>query len=172
MAQNRKFQDFVESKYVAPGGIATGDLADLAVSTGKIANDAVVDSKIGGLLMQTQKYIYDGSSKTTGAKTLVGPSGAQQLPAGAIVHSFMINPQPAFASSGSATIALGITGGASNFLGATAFDNAALVQASSHFRHPATSSIIGGATNVLLTIGGAAITDGACEVFISFMIPA
>jgi len=171
LAQNRKFQDFVESKYVAPGGIATTDLADLAVSTGKLANDSVVDAKIGGLLMQTQKYLFDGASQGTGAKTLVGPEGAQQIPAGAVIHSLIIIPGQAFASSGSATIALGITGSVANFLAATAFDNAALVKATSVFRSPVNATI-GGATSVLLTIAGAAITGGDCEVYISFMIPA
>lgn len=150
MAQNRKFQDFVETKY--------------------IADNSVTEPKVGGLQMHTLKFVYDGTSLTTGAKTLTGPTGAAlTLPAGSIIHSYMIDCVLPLASSGSATIALGIAGNATALLGATAFDNAALVRATSHFRHPANSSIVGVESSVLLTIAGAALTGGNANLYINYM---
>ena len=141
-----------------------------AVSTAKIADNAVTEPKVGGQQIHTLKFVYDGSSLTAGAKTLTGPAGeAQTLPAGAIVVDFMIDADVPFASSGSATIALGITGTADAFLGATAFDNAALVRATSHFKRPSGTSLVGGASSVLLTIATAALTAGGASVYINYI---
>ena len=163
MPQNRKFQDFVETKYVAEGGIATADLAD----------DAVTDAKTATTIEKTLKFTYDGSSKTTGAKTLTAADGtAQTLVATTFIKSFLVVPSQAFTSSGSATIALGFTGTAAGIMAATAFDDAALAVATVGWENCATmgGTAIGvdGAHSVLLTIGTAAITAGACDVYITY----
>lgn len=150
LAQNRKFQDFVETKY--------------------LADNAVTEAKVGGLQMHTLKFVYDGTSLTTGAKTLTDATGAAlTLPAGAIIHSYMIDAEVPFGSAGSATIALGITGAATALLGATAFDNAALIRETSHFRHPSAGSLVLAESSVLLTIAGAALQSGLANVYISYM---
>ena len=164
MPQNRKFQDFVETKYVAEGGIATADLAD----------DAVTDAKTATTIEKTLKFTYDGSSKTTGAKTLTAADGtAQTLVATTFIKSFLVVPTQAFTSSGSATIALGFTGTAAGIMAATAFDNAAIAIASVGWEHSATmgGAINGtsGAHSVLLTIATAAITAGHCKVHITYL---
>jgi len=163
LAQNRKFQDFVETKYVAAGGIATADLAD----------DAVTDAKTATTIEKTLKFTYDGASKTTGAKTLTAVDGtAQTLVAGTFIKSFLVVPTQAFTSSGSATIALGYTGTAAGIMAATAFDDAALAAATVGWEHCATmgGTFVGldGAHSVLLTIAGAAITAGRCDVYITY----
>tara|TARA_R110001592_G_scaffold9439_3_gene50185 strand:- start:2230 stop:2736 length:507 start_codon:yes stop_codon:yes gene_type:complete len=163
LPQNRKFQDFVETKYVAEGGIATADLAD----------DAVTDAKTATTIEKTLKFTYDGSSKTTGAKTLTAADGtAQTLVATTFIKSFLVVPSQAFTSSGSATIALGFTGTAAGIMAATAFDDAALAVATVGWENCATmgGTAIGvdGAHSVLLTIGTAAITAGACDVYITY----
>jgi len=163
LAQNRKFQDFVETKYVAAGGIATADLAD----------DAVTDAKTATTIEKTLKFSYDGASKTAGAKTLTAPDGtAQTLVAGTFIKSFLVVPTQAFTSDGSATIALGYTGTAAGIMAATAFNDAALTVATVGWENCATmgGAAIGlaGAHSLLLTIGTAAITAGACDVYITF----
>ena len=163
MPQNRKFQDFVETKYVAEGGIATADLAD----------DAVTDAKTAQTIEKTLKFYYDGSSKTAGAKTLTAADGtAQTLVATTFIKSFLVVPTQPFASDGSATIALGFTGKAAGIMAATAFDDAALTASTVGWENCATmgGTAIGvdGTHSVLLTIGTAAITGGACDVYITY----
>ena len=167
MAQNRKFQDFVESKYIAASGVATADIAD----------DAVTDAKTTGTIEKTLKFNYDGSSKTTGAKTLTAADGtAQTFVAGTFLKSFLIVPTEAFASSGSATIALGFTGVAAGIMAATAYNDAALAVATVGWENCATIGAgptggLDGNHSLLLTIGTAAITAGACDVYVTFMEP-
>tara|TARA_R110000796_G_scaffold59306_10_gene136640 strand:- start:1899 stop:2405 length:507 start_codon:yes stop_codon:yes gene_type:complete len=163
LPQNRKFQDFVETKYVAAGGIATADLAD----------DAVTDAKTATTIEKTLMFNYNGVSKTTAAKTLTAADGtAQTLPAGVFIKSYLIESTQAFTSDGSATLALGYTGTAAGIMAATAFDNAAIAIATVGWELSAT---MGGAPNgtsgthsVLLTIAGAAITAGRCNVYITY----
>ena len=148
-------------------------LDDLSVSTAKLQADSVTDAKTATTIEKTLKFLYDGSSKTTGAKTLTAADGtAQTLVAGTFIKSFLVVPSQAFTSDGSATIALGYTGTAAGIMAATAFDDGALAAATVGWELCATAggSAIGlaGAHNLLLTIAGAAITAGICDVYITY----
>lgn len=145
-----------------------------AVTTAKIADDAVTDALTAATIPKTLKFVFDGASQTTGAKTLVdGALQAQTLPAGVLLKDFLIVPDETFTSSGSATIALGFTGVAAGIMAATAFDNAELAPATFGWRPCATAgaTAVGtsGAHSVLLTIGSAAITAGSCTVYITYI---
>ena len=165
MPQNRKLQNLVENKY----------MADNAIGTAELLNDAVTDAKTSSTIEKTLVFLYDGISQTASAKTLTHRDGvtAQTLPAGAIVKSFYIDSTTAFTSDGSATLALGWTGAAAAIMAATAFDNAAIAIATAGWTNSATAAGatggLGGAKSVLLTIGTAAITAGDCYVYITYI---
>tara|TARA_R110000744_G_scaffold11066_3_gene33875 strand:+ start:1352 stop:1867 length:516 start_codon:yes stop_codon:yes gene_type:complete len=148
-------------------------LDDLSVSTAKLQADSVTDTKTAPTIEKTLKFVYDGSSKTAGAKTLTAADGtAQTLVATTFIKSFLVVPTQAFTSSGSATIALGYTGTAAGIMAATAFDDAALAAATVGWENCATmgGTAVGldGAHSLLLTIGTAAITAGACDVYVTY----
>ena len=120
MAQNRKFQDFVETKYVAAGGIATADLADTSAKTDPLQANYL-------------SFLYDFATQggAVSAITLTDLGGvAQSVPGNAVIRNITYEVLEAPASSGSATIALGLVGNVDAFKAATAFDNAAYTAAS------------------------------------------
>tara|TARA_R110001592_G_scaffold104354_3_gene293719 strand:- start:30075 stop:30581 length:507 start_codon:yes stop_codon:yes gene_type:complete len=145
-----------------------------AVTTTKIANDAITSALTDASIAKTLTFEYNGVSKGAGAKTMTAVGGgAQTLPAGVLIKEFLIESTEAFTSDGSATIALGYTGTAAGIMAATAFDNAAIAIASVGWEHSATmgGAINGtsGAHSVLLTIATAAITAGHCKVHITYL---
>ena len=151
MPQNRKFQDFVDTKHLRA--------------------DSVTDAKTANTIEKTLKFSYqfDIDGGDTAAKVLTKDGVvAQQLPQGAILKSFFIDVIIPFASSGSATITLGHTGVADSIIGATAFDNAAMVAATAGFEFCSKGTKLDGAKNVLFTIGGAALTAGAADIYIVY----
>ena len=158
---NRYLNGIIKSEHIVAGGVGTADVADAAITEAKL------DSKN----VRVMKFFYDGTSLTTGAKTLTAADGtAQQLPAGAIVLSTFVNALPPLASDGSATVAIGYTGVAAAFHGATAFDNANLVQATAKWTVTATNPYVGAApVSVLWTIATAALTGGVAEVYVSYI---
>ena len=152
MPQNRKFQDFVENKYMA--------------------DDAIGNNETDKNQSKMLAFLYDGSSLTTGAKTLVDAtdgSSALTIPANAILKAFYIDVIAPFESSGSATIALGITGSANALVGATAFDNGAMVAATAGWEMAALGVKTDAAKSVLLTIGGAALTAGSAVIYVEYI---
>lgn len=102
MAQNRKFQDFVETKY--------------------LADDAVSNEKTDGNQPKHLSFKYDFSldGGEIGAITLNNESGLPQLlPENAIVTNATIEIETAIGSTGSATVAFGILGNTDAFKAAT-----------------------------------------------------
>ena len=164
MPQNRKFQKFV----------STERLADDAVTSAKILADTIATTDLAYTPAQslTFRYEFDSLGGGVGAVTLTDTAGnAQQLPAGALVTSAIIKSSDALASSGSATLALGITGTATAFKAATAFDNA--VYAGSNAVNAGTSPVyVSSATNVIGTIATAALTGGIVDLVVSFVVVA
>ena len=132
MAQNRKFQDFVETKYVAAGAIATADLAD----------DSVTNAKTDALQAKYLSFLYDFASQggAISAITLTDLGGvAQSAPGNAVIRN--------------------ITYEVDAFKAATAFDNAAYT-AASHPHNEVPLKIGPGPLPVLATVATAALTAG------------
>ena len=151
MAQNRKFQDFVENKYMA--------------------DDAIGNSETDKNQSKMLVFDFDGSSLDVGAVTLTAADGvtAQTIPANAILKSWFIDVTDAFTSAGSATLALGITGTADALVGATAFNNAALVAATAGWEFASKGAKTDGAKSVIATIGTAALTAGRFKLYIEYV---
>lgn len=151
MAQNRKFQDFVETKMLKA--------------------DSVTDAKTATTIEKTLKFVFDGSSLTTGAKTLTAADGtALALAGGSHLKAFYLEVDDALDSAGSATIALGHTGSAASIMAATAYDNAEVVLATAGWRFCATGGAnVGGVapSSVILTIAGANLTAGAFSLYLT-----
>ena len=142
MAQNRKFQDFVENKYMADDAIGN---AETDANQPKHLRFLYDFAAVGGAVSAISLTAMDGT--------------AQTLPGNAVVRNVVYEVVTEPASSGSATIALGILGNSDAFKAATAFDNAAYTAASHpHNEVPFTN---GGAPVALLaTIEAAALTAG------------
>tara|TARA_Y100000361_G_C11157314_1_gene344957 strand:- start:1475 stop:1942 length:468 start_codon:yes stop_codon:yes gene_type:complete len=151
LAQNRKFQDFVENKYMA--------------------DDAIGNSETDKNQSKMLCFDFDGSSLAVGAVTLTASDGitAQTIPAGAILKSWYIDVSQAFTSAGSATLALGITGTADALIGATAFNNAALVAATAGWEFASKGAKTDGAKSVIATIGTANLTAGRFKLYIEYV---
>lgn len=151
MAQNKKFNDFVTTKMLKA--------------------DSVTDVKTANTIEKTLKFVYqyDQDGGDTAAKTLTADGvAAQQLPAGAILKAWFIDVEVPFASSGSATIAIGHTGVADSVIAATAFDNGAMVAATAGWEFCSKGTKLNAAKNLLFTIGGAALTAGAANIYITY----
>ena len=150
--RNRKFQDFVNAN--------------------KIVDDAVGIDELGALQEKTKVFLYDFGvlGGGAGAKTLTDSDGnAATLPDNALVSKITIDVVTPLASSGSATVALGVvTDGASNFKGATAFDNGAYVAATQVPFLPAVGKKLTGARSVIATIATAALTAGKFFLYVSY----
>ena len=151
MAQNRKFQDFVENKYMA--------------------DDAIGNSETDKNQSKMLVFNFDGTSLDVGAVTLTAADGvtAQTIPANAILKSWFIDVTQAFTSDGSATLSLGITGTADALIGATAFNNAALVAATAGWEFAAKGAKTDGAKSVIATIGTADLTAGRFKLYVEYV---
>ena len=136
-----------------------------------IVDDAVTKAKIDSSMpLRCEAFLFDGSSLTTGAKTLTAIDGtAKTLPSGAIIKGYYVLIETPLASSGSATLGFGHTGVAASMSAATAFDNDELVAATASW---ATAIAPGGALDaeksVLCTIAGAALTAGRFLLYVEF----
>lgn len=150
MAQNRKFQDFVETKY--------------------LADDSVTNAKVSPSATKHLTFLYDFSSDggAIGSITLKDENGvAQSIPAGAIITNAYISVQTAVTSAGSATVAFGIVGNTDAFKAATA--KATLAE---HY-------VVAGANDlpltdlvpvdVVATVATAALTAGKFRVFVEYL---
>lgn len=150
MAQNRKFQGFVETKF--------------------LADDAVTNAKVAGPATKHLTFLYDFDTDggAIGSITLKDESGtAQSIPAGAIITNAYISVQTAVTSDGSATVAFGLVGNTDAFKAATAKATLAanyVVQGANDL--PLTDAV---PANVVATIATAALTAGKIRVFVEYL---
>ena len=142
MAQNRKFQDFVENKYMADDAIGNAETDANPPTHLRFLYDFAA---VGGAVSAISLTAMDGT--------------AQTLPGNAVVRNVVYEVVTEPASSGSATIALGILGNSDAFKAATAFDNAAYT-AASHPHNEVPFKNGGAPVALLATIAAAALTAG------------
>lgn len=160
MAQNRKFQDFVESKYIVSGGVATADIAD----------DAVTNAKTDGAAVKYLEAVYDFSldGGLVGSIPMNDASGNPlEIPDKAIVINGHIEVETAVTSGGSATVAFGLLGNTDAFKAATAKGTLVedyVVGASNDL--PLKMAAV---TPVLATVAVAALTAGKFRIFIKYI---
>ena len=151
MAQNRKFQDFVETKYMA--------------------NDAVTNAKTDGNQPKHLVFLYDLDELggTVGSITLTAEDGtAQTLPGNAIVTDAYIEMETAVTSSGSATVAFGIVANTDAFKAATA--KASLTATALFAGNNDLPLKIGAApVSVLATVATAALDTGKFRIYVEYI---
>ena len=160
MAQNRKFQDFVESKYIAAGGVATADIADDAVTNAK--TDGAADK----YLEAVYDFAVDGGAQAT--IPLNDTAGAPiVIPEKAIVINSHIEIETAVTSGGSATVAFGLVGNTDAFKSATG--KASLTLDAVFAGNNDLPLKMAAATPVAVTIAVAALTAGKIRIFIKYI---
>lgn len=148
MAQNRKFQDFVETKF--------------------LADDAVSNDKMNASAPKHLTFLYDFSvdGGAIGAITLKDNDGnAQGIPANALITNAYISVEQDVTSAGSATVAFGVVANTDAFKAATA--KATLV----------TDYVVQGANDlplkysgdVIATVATAALTGGKFRIFVEYL---
>lgn len=160
LAQNRKFQDFVESKYIATGGVATSDVAD----------DAITNAKTDGAAVKYLEAVYDFAvdGGDVGGIPLKDTAGLPLvIPDKAIVINSHIEIETAVTSGGSATVAFGLEGNTDAFKAATGKASLTLdaVFAASNdlpLKMAAPTAVLG-------TVAVAALTAGKFRIFIKYL---
>lgn len=160
MAQNRKFQDFVESKYIVNGGVATADIAD----------DAVTNAKTDGAADKYLEAVYDFAvdGGLAGSIPMKDTAGAPiSIPDKAIVISSHIEIETAVTSGGSATVAFGLIGNTDAFKSATG--KASLTLDAVFAASNDLPLKMAAATPVAVTIAVAALTAGKIRIFIKYI---
>ncbi len=165
MAQNRKFQNFVENKY----------MADNAVGTSELVADSVTNAKLSPAQPKSLVFLYDISQGgSAGAYTLTDTAGAaQQIPDNAVITRAVIEVETAGAGSG-ATISIGITGNTDAFIGATAgavanYSSGAVLDMTYRSSNGNDLPIkTTAARNVIATIASATLTAGKFRVYVEY----
>ena len=160
MAQNRKFQDFVESKYIAAGGVATSDIAD----------DAITNDKTDGAADKYLEAVYD-FSVDGGAQATIPLNDAAGtpivIPEKAIVINSHIEIETAVTSGGSATVAFGLVGNTDAFKSATG--KASLTLDAVFAGNNDLPLKMAAATPVAVTIATANLTAGKIRIFVKYL---
>lgn len=139
MAQNRKFQDFVGNLYTDREQLKSAVfLYDFAVSGGAQGAIALTD--------------LDGNAAT--------------IPANAVITNCVSDVLVPFASGGSATVALGLTGNTDAFIAATAYNNAAFLGTDSQNNEVPLKPAV--AVSVLATIATADLIGGKMRLIVQY----
>ena len=138
------------------------------INTVKMADDAITSAKLGANEVKSLCFMYDHSTQggATVAITLTDKAGAAQtIPDNAVMVGTWFEGLTGMTSGGSATVALGVTGGATALKGATAMDDAAYAAtALTALSINKTAS----AVSVLLTPSVAALTGGKFFIWIQY----
>ena len=161
MPQNRKFQNFVENKYMADDAIAAAEIAD----------NAVGNAALGAFQPKHLAFEYDFADLggSTGAITLTDTAdAAQTIPDNAVITAVTLETITPFSSGGSATVAIGVTGNTDAFIAATAFNNAAFTSTAKALTNEVPLKL-DGAKSVLFTVATAALDDGKYRIHVEYL---
>lgn len=173
MPQNRKLQNFVESKYIASAGVESTDMADESIFTDALQNDAVTNAKTDVHHLKTIKvqwdFVLDGGDNLPPFLSMrAATTETASLPADALVVGAYMEVVAAPTSAGAATIQFGTLSNDDAFIGATAYNNAA-------FALNALSSLSGdmpfkvlAEDPIIINIGVADLTAGTVNLFIEY----
>ena len=168
MPRNRQLNNIIRSEHLRPDAVVESDVKDLAVTTAKIANDAVTNEKLGVHQKKHLTFSANVSAAGTGVFTMTSATGgAQTIPDNAIITAVVYEKGVAIGSAGSATIKLGITGNDDAFVAATAFDNAVFTADVTALTNeiPLKTSA---AVSVIGTVATAALNAGSFFVRVEF----
>ncbi len=168
MPRNRQLNNIIRSEHLRPDAVVESDVKDLAVTTAKIANDAVTNDKLGPHQKKHLTFKADVSAQGTGAFTMTDATGAAQtIPDNAIITAAIYEKSVTIGSAGSATIKLGVTGNDDAFIAATAFDNAAFTADVTALTNEVPLKL-DGAKSVIGTVATAALNAGVFFVRVEY----
>ena len=152
MPQNRKFQNFVENKF----------MADDAVGAAELVDDGVGNAALAAAHPKHVKFTYDFTTDGGAVSSIT----LGTMPDNSVITGGHIDVELPVESAGSATVAFGITGNTDAFVAATAKGTLAPDYVA------ATSNDLplkmDGDTDVLATIAVAALTGGKVHLFVEY----
>ena len=153
------------AKSVDSNEIATG-----AVTTAKVADNAITNAKTDGDQPKYLKFQYDFADLggAQGAITLTDDADAAlTIPDNAVITRVTLDALTTATSEGSATIALGYTGATTAFIAATAYNNGEFDAAACTAltaAHKTTAAV-----SVLATVATADLTAGKFNVYVEYI---
>jgi hypothetical protein len=142
-----------------------------SVTNAKVAADSIGNTETDANQPKHLVFLYDFSVSggAASAVTLNDAAGvAQTIPGNAIITNVVYEEITALASSGSATVALGILGNVDSFIAATAFDNAAFTADISAKNNEVPFKTGAAPVAVLATIATAALTAGKFKLYVEY----
>lgn len=151
--------------------IRTEHLQGDSVTNAKVAADSIGNTETDGNQPKHLTFLYDFgvAGGAVSAITLTDAAGAAQtIPGNAIVTNVVFEEITTLASSGSATVALGILGNTDAFIAGTAFDNAAFTAAVSSKNNEVPLKNGVAPVAILATIGTAALTAGKFKLYVEY----
>ena len=151
--------------------IADADFGAGVIESAAIADDAITNAKLGPTALKSLKFQYDFADLGGAAEAITltdDADAAQTIPDNAVIVRAYIEGITSAASSGSATVKLGITGDDDCLIAATDFDNG-------EFDATTVTALTAGipirtttAVSVLATVAVAALTAGKFNIWVEY----
>lgn len=173
MPQNRKMQNFIESKYIAAAGVESGDMANASIFTDAIQNDAITNAKTDVHHLKTLKVQWDftldgGDNLPPFLLMRAATTEAATLPENAVVVGAYMEVVAAPTSAGAATIQFGTLSNDDAFIGATAYNNAAFALNTITALSGDMPFKVLAEDQLIINIGTADLTAGTVNLFIEY----
>lgn len=122
-----------------------------------------------GAVTRTFRYKFGKQGGGVGAKVMFAVDGGGKIPDNAVIKSALFEPVVDFTSAGAATVAIAIPGGPV-IQAAMAFDNAGFDAVFEGVTGGGEAKIDqAGGTLPTLTIAGAALTAGECDLHVEYV---
>lgn len=163
MARNRKLQNLIENKY----------MADNAVGNAELKDDAVDNAELGVNQPKQLAFLYDfailgGDADTAYNALNKAGTGAQTIPDNALISKVHVEAiTTPTVGGGTCNIAVGITGAATQFIGATAHGHATYT--AGNFTALTAGKKTAAARSVLVTLSNSvALTAGKFFIWVEY----